>query len=91
MTVEAQSAAKAADHCRYEAYTALWPEDELARLEDLEQLWLDDNDIVDPVPVLRMTSLRALDLDGNPRLQCPSSDKVPLNLQLTLPDHCNAT
>ena len=64
---------------------------ELARLEDLEQLWLDDNDIVDPVPVLRMTSLRALDLAGNPQLQCPSSDKVPLNLQLTLPDHCNAT
>ncbi len=34
MTVEAQSAAKAADHRRYEAYTALWPEDELARLEE---------------------------------------------------------
>ena len=64
---------------------------ELARLEDLEQLWLDDNDIIDPVPVLRMTSLRALDLDGNPQLQCPSSDKIPLNLQLNLPDHCNAT
>ena len=64
---------------------------ELARLEDLEQLWLDDNDIVDPVPVLRMTSLRALNLDGNPQLQCPSYDKIPLNLQITLPDHCNAT
>ena len=64
---------------------------ELARLEDLEQLWLDDNDIVDPVPVLRMTSLRSLDLYGNPQLQCPSSDNIPLNLQLTLPDHCNAT
>ena len=35
MTVEAQAAAKAADHRRYEAYTALWPEDELARLEEL--------------------------------------------------------
>ena len=34
MTVEAQAAAKAADHRRYEAYTALWPEDELARLEE---------------------------------------------------------
>ena len=34
MTVEAQAAAKAADHRRYEAYTALWPEDELMRLEE---------------------------------------------------------
>ncbi len=34
MTVEAQAAAKAADHRRYEAYTALWPEDELTRLEE---------------------------------------------------------
>ena len=64
---------------------------ELARLEDLKQLWLDDNDIIDPVPVLKMPSLHTLDLDGNPQLQCPSSDKIPLNLQLNLPDHCNAT
>ena len=64
---------------------------ELTRLENLEQLWLDDNDIVDPVPVLRMRSLRALDLDGNPQLQCPSADKIALNLQLTLPDHCTGT
>jgi diphthine synthase len=33
MTVEARLAAAAADHRRYEAYTALWPEDELQRLE----------------------------------------------------------
>ena len=33
MTLEAQAAAKAADHRRYEAYTALWPDEELARLE----------------------------------------------------------
>ena len=33
MTVEAKQAATAADHRRYEAYTALWPEDELALLE----------------------------------------------------------
>ena len=64
---------------------------ELSRLEDLKQLWLDDNDIIDPVPVLKMPSLHTLDLDGNPQLQCPSSDKIPLNLQLNLPDHCNAT
>ena len=33
MTVEAKMAATAADHRRYEAYTALWPESELALLE----------------------------------------------------------
>ena len=33
MTQEAMHAASAADHRRYEAYTALWPEAELARLE----------------------------------------------------------
>lgn len=33
MTTEAIQAATQADHRRYEAYTALWPEDELARLE----------------------------------------------------------
>jgi diphthine synthase len=33
MTVEAKSAAKSADYRRYEAYTALWPEDELEKLE----------------------------------------------------------
>ena len=33
MTHEALQAAAAADHRRYEAYTALWPEAELVRLE----------------------------------------------------------
>ena len=33
MTVEAKNAAKAADFRRYEAYTALWPEEDLIALE----------------------------------------------------------
>ena len=33
MTKEAISAAKSADFRRYEAYTALWPDEELAKLE----------------------------------------------------------
>jgi len=33
MTVEAKNAAKSADYRRYEAYTALWPENELNALE----------------------------------------------------------
>ncbi len=35
MTAEAISAAKSADYRRYEAYTALWPDEELAKLEQL--------------------------------------------------------
>lgn len=34
MTIEAKNAAKSADFRRYEAYTALWPADELAKLEE---------------------------------------------------------
>ena len=63
---------------------------ELERLEALEQLWLDNNDVVDTIPVLGMSGLRTLNLQGNPRLQCPSSDKIPSTLQLTLPEHCTA-
>ena len=63
---------------------------ELERLEVLEQLWLDNNDIVDAIPVLGMSGLRTLNLQGNPRLQCPPSDKIPPTLQLTLPEHCTA-
>ena len=34
MTIEARNAAKSADFRRYEAYTALWPADELTKLEE---------------------------------------------------------
>ncbi len=63
---------------------------ELERLEVLEQLWLDNNDIIDAIPVLGISGLRTLNLQGNPRLQCPLSDKIPPTLQLTLPEHCTA-
>ena len=63
---------------------------ELARLEALEQLWLNNNDVVDTIPVLGISGLRTLNLQGNPRLQCPPSDKIPPTLQYTLPEHCTA-
>ena len=63
---------------------------ELERLEALEQLWLNDNDIIDAIPVLGISGLRTMNLQGNPRLQCPPSDKIPPTLQLTLPEHCTA-
>lgn len=63
---------------------------ELERLEALEQLWLNNNDVVDTIPVLGISGLRTLNLQGNPRLQCPPSDKILPTLQLTLPEHCTA-
>ena len=63
---------------------------ELERLEALEQLWLNNNDVVDTIPVLGISGLRTLNLQGNPRLQCPPSDKIPPTLQYTLPEHCTA-
>ena len=42
----------------------------------------------DPIPVLRMTGLRELNLAGNLRLQCPGPSDVPSQLSLNLPDHC---
>ena len=63
----------------------------LERLEQLEQLWLDRNDVVDPIPMLRLTSRRELDLRNNPLLQCPEADEIPLTLQLSLPEHCEAS
>ncbi len=63
---------------------------ELERLTGLKQLWLDNNDIIDAIPVLRMSGLRTLNLNSNPRLQCPTSDKIRPTLQLILPNHCIA-
>ena len=60
----------------------------LERLTALNQLWLDNNDIVDPIPVLRMSHLEELNLAGNVRLQCPDPEDVPRDLSLNLPDHC---
>jgi len=60
----------------------------IERLTALRQLWLDDNDVVDPIPVLRMTALKELHLAGNLRLQCPDPSDVPRHLSLNLPDHC---
>ena len=60
----------------------------LERLAELRWLWLNDNDVVDPLPVLRMAWLIELNLAGNPLLQCPTTQEIPHQLILTLPDHC---
>jgi hypothetical protein len=61
---------------------------ELARLTVLEELFLDDNQVVDPVPLYELPALYRLDLSGNPDLQCPASGALLRVEHLELPAHC---
>ena len=82
MTVEAKSAAKSADYRRYEAYTALWPEDELEKLEkeigSIEKVMRPE--VEDPSELLNLAKKRlvALLVVGDP-LQ--ATTHVDLQLQ----------
>ena len=62
----------------------------LERLVELEALWLDYNKVIDPIPVLRMTKIRQLDLYGNAALQCPAPTEMHPQLVITLPEHCRS-
>jgi len=70
MTQEAMHAASAADHRRYEAYTALWPEAELARLEarigPIQRVMRPEVEEPDELLSLAATSLVALLVVGDP-------------------------
>ena len=70
MTHEALLAASAAEHRRYEAYTALWPEDELARLEArigaIQRVMRPEVEEPDELLALASTSLVALLVVGDP-------------------------
>ena len=70
MTTEALQAAAAADHRRYEAYTALWPETELARLEAqigaIQRVMRPEVEEPDELLALAKTSLVALLVVGDP-------------------------
>ena len=61
---------------------------ELARLTVLEELFLDDNQVVDPVPLYELPALYRLDLSGNPGLRCPAGGALLRVEQLELPAHC---
>ncbi len=82
MTVEALEAAKMASHRRYEAYTALWPESELALLEqeigEIQRVMRPEVEQPDELFVLAKTSLVALLVVGDP-LQ--ATTHVDLQLQ----------
>jgi len=70
MTQEAMHAASAAHHRRYEAYTALWPEAELARLEarigPIQRIMRPEVEEPDELLTLATTSLVALLVVGDP-------------------------
>ena len=84
MTVEAQRAAKAADHRRYEAYTALWPDDELMRLEQkvgpIQRVMRPEVEEPDELFMLAKQSLVALLVVGDP-LQATTHVDLQLRAQ----------
>lgn len=61
---------------------------EIGRISTLEVLHLDQNKIIDPVPLYQLPALRHLDLSGNPALQCPRPGKLDHVATVTLPKHC---
>jgi Leucine-rich repeat (LRR) protein len=54
----------------------------------LQELYLDNNQVVDPVPLYQLGSLRFIDLSGNPALQCPTAGAFAQVATVILPDHC---
>ena len=62
---------------------------ELGAMDSIEVLYLDDNEIIDPVPLYRLRALRELELSGNAALQCPKPGSLEQVAIITLPTHCN--
>ena len=61
---------------------------ELGQLLLLQVLYLDDNQVVDPVPLFDLPALNTLDLSGNAQMQCPTASAFVKLEELTLPEHC---
>ena len=84
MTQEALDAATKADHRRYEAYTALWPEAELARLESVvgsvQRVMRPEVEEPDELFALAKQSLVALLVVGDP-LQATTHVDLQLRAQ----------
>jgi Leucine-rich repeat (LRR) protein len=61
---------------------------EIGKLVTLEELYLDDNQIVDPVPLYQLPVLRHVDLSGNATLQCPGAGSFLRVATVLLPSQC---
>ena len=61
---------------------------EIGNIISLEAIFLDDNQVVDPVPLYQLPALREVDLSGNPALQCPKQGRFARVTALILPKHC---
>lgn len=62
---------------------------EISTITTLEELYLDDNRIIDPVPLYQLEHLNTIDLSANPGLQCPDKGGFARVKNVTLPDHCH--
>jgi Leucine-rich repeat (LRR) protein len=63
--------------------------DELSKIITLQEVFLDDNQIIDPTPLYQLSALRKLDLSGNAALQCPKAGRFVKSATVLLPLHCN--
>jgi Leucine-rich repeat (LRR) protein len=61
---------------------------ELAALTVLQVVYLDNNRIIDPVPLYQLPALHRLDLSSNPGLICPAPGSLLRVSYVTLPEHC---
>lgn len=61
---------------------------DISTITTLEELYLDNNRIIDPVPLYQLDHLSTLDLSGNPGLQCPNKGGFARVETVILPDHC---
>jgi Leucine-rich repeat (LRR) protein len=61
---------------------------EVGAISTLEELYLDNNLVIDPVPLYQLQALHFVDLSGNPKLQCPSREGLARVETVILPAHC---
>jgi len=62
---------------------------EISSIATLEELYLDNNRVIDPVPLYQLPGLRLVDLTGNADLQCPNESGFARVATVILPDHCH--
>lgn len=61
---------------------------ELGQMSSLREIYLDDNAVVDAVPLYALPDLGYLDLAHNPDLQCSNATGFGATTTVILPKHC---